>query len=252
MRYDNCNLVLTPYLIASMLLIPQNEKQNDYKLDANRIDIWQFNLESYPKIDNEVLNAQEKKRAARFYFERHRRRFTIARIFLRHVLASYLNEAPACLNFDFNKYGKPFIPGKNIEFNLSHSGDTALLAVGCQHSLGIDIEYFSARPFDGIAKELFSDIELNHFLALPLFLKPQAFFHVWAQKEAFIKACGLGLSYPTKEFSVPVLELKIERVRDNLHQQNWLLKSFMPSPLCHAALCYHENIKNINFFKVDS
>ena len=59
--------------------------------------------------------------------------------------------------------------------------------------MGVDIEQYSARPYEGIAKSLFSEQEFNEFKKVPPALKPAVFFHVWSQKEAFIKACGLGL-----------------------------------------------------------
>jgi len=94
--------------------------------------------------------------------------------------------------------------------------------------MGVDIELYSARSYEGIAKTLFSEQELHDFIKAPSSLKPALFFHVWAQKEAFIKASGLGLSYPTKEFNVPTTFSTKQLVDDPLHNTTWQLRSFMP------------------------
>ncbi|MFI4919320.1 MAG: 4'-phosphopantetheinyl transferase superfamily protein, partial [Legionellales bacterium] len=108
-------------------------------------------------------------------------------------------------------------------------------------------EHYSARPYEGIATLLFSAQELTEFKQVPPYLKPAVFFHVWAQKEAFIKACGLGLSYPTKDFSVPTTLPTQQSVFDSRHNLTWQLRSFMPKIACSGAVCYHPNVKEIRY-----
>lgn len=224
---------------------------DDCHLQSNRIDIWEFSLDKIPTWANSLLNENELARANRFYFDRHRRRFTVARAMLRLILGRYLQYDASQLIFKYNQYGKPQINhSQNVEFNLSHSQDLALLAIGQQFPLGIDLEFFSARPYDGIAKNLFSQQELQIFLKLPFHLKPQAFFHIWAQKEAFIKACGMGLAYPTKRLNVPVFSPTHALVVDSIHNKKWLINSFMPKIACSAALCHHPKIKEIRYITI--
>lgn len=230
-------LLNTPFLVS-----------NDYHLQTNRIDIWEFPLDSLPKEAHSLLNAEELARANRFYFERHRRRFTVARSILRLILSRYLHCDARQMTFHYNQYGKPQLHhAQALEFNLSHSQDLALLAVGQQFSLGIDLEFFSERPYEEIANHLFSEQELERFLALPTSLKPLAFFQIWAQKEAFIKACGMGLSYPTKRFDVSVFSPTPILVKDALYNKEWLISTFTPRVASSAALCYHPAIKEIRY-----
>lgn len=215
-------------------------------LNESRIDLWQFSLKNEFGDASQLLNPEERARAARFYFERHQRRFTVARSMMRIILSRYLNTAPDRLEFTYSAHGKPeVINSQRLQFNLSHSGDLALLAVGKNHPLGVDIEYYSARPFEGIARSLFSESELAEFRKVPISLRPAVFFHIWSQKEAFIKACGLGLSYPTKEFNVPTMIPTKQLVDDPLHNMTWQLRSFMPEVACSGALCYHPTIREI-------
>lgn len=224
----------------------------NYQLLTNQIDIWQFSLVSEPEQAFALLNEEEQIRARRFHFDRHQRRFIVARAMMRTILARYLNTSPAELEFLFNKQGKPYlIHALQPEFNLSHSKDTALLAVGCSKPLGIDLEFFSARPYEDIGAQLFSADEMTALRRLPSRLKALGFFHIWAQKEAFIKACGLGLSYPTMDFTVPVLPTSNLQIEDKLNKCNRQLISFMPFLACSAALCHDPMVTTVHKYYAD-
>jgi 4'-phosphopantetheinyl transferase len=215
-------------------------------LNEARIDLWQFSLAQELYNAYELLNSAEQARADRFYFSKHKRRFATARATMRLILSQYLNTPPERLEFTYSDHGKPGVENSaKLQFNISHTGDLALLAVGKCFPIGVDIEKYSARPYEGIAKILFSEQEYDEFIKVPLALKPAVFFHVWAQKEAFIKACGLGLSYPTKNFSVPISMPTKQLVNDPLHHMTWQLRSFMPEVACSGALCYHPTVREI-------
>lgn len=218
-------------------------------LQNTRVDIWQYPLHTEFAGAADVLNEDELARAKRFYFARHQRRFAVGRAMLRCILARYTNVPPSELVFSYNQHGKPrLVNDLSLQFNLSHSGDLALLAIGKKFSLGIDVEFFSARSYKGIGKNLFSSSENLGLQQTNAMLKPLAFFHIWAQKEAFIKACGLGLAYPTKKFDVAILPPTNQSCIDTLHQQPWQIMSFMPQVACSAALCHHPTIEEIRYF----
>lgn len=217
-------------------------------LNEARIDLWQFSLLNELANAAHILNAEELARSQRFYFSKHQRRFSTARATLRIILARYLNVSPERLEFSYNAHGKPkVINSARLQFNLSHSGDLALLAIGKGFPVGVDIEQYSARPYEGIAKTLFSHQEFKEFTKVPLALKPAIFFHIWSQKEAFIKACGLGLAYPTQDFNVPTSMPTKQLVDDPMNNMTWQLRSFMPEVACSGALCYHPMIKEIRY-----
>ncbi|MDR3442751.1 MAG: 4'-phosphopantetheinyl transferase superfamily protein [Legionella sp.] len=215
-------------------------------LNETRIDLWQFSVAQESANAYQLLNAEEKARAERFYFSQHKRRFSMARATLRIILARYLNTRPDRLEFSYNSHGKPkVINSSRLQFNLSHTGDLALLAIGKGFPMGVDIEKYSARSYEGIAKTLFSEQELEEFMKVPASLKPATFFHIWSQKEAFIKACGLGLAYPTKNFTVPTSIPTKQLVDDPLNNMTWQLRSFMPAVGFSGALCYHPTVREI-------
>ncbi|GGI80202.1 4'-phosphopantetheinyl transferase family protein [Legionella impletisoli] len=219
----------------------------EYSLSNHRIDVWQFPLTLNVDALKSLLPQEELDRAARFHFPIHRTRHIAAHTILRFILSRYLNQPGNNLNFAYNAHGKPELKDQYLHFNLSHSRDLALLAVGKHHPLGIDLEYFSARPYEGIGQHIFSELENNALTTLPQSLKSLGFFHLWTQKEALTKACGLGLSYPTKQLTLPLLPPVHQSVYDSLHQTTWQLHSFMPAIACCAAICYHPTISEIRF-----
>jgi 4'-phosphopantetheinyl transferase len=167
---------------------------------------------------------------------------------LRLILSRYCRTPARQLIFDQTPHGKPLlINAPELQFNLSHSGDMALLAVGCDYPLGVDLEFFAARPYEGIGSHMFSVAENQALKAAPAGLRALAFFHMWAQKEALIKACGLGLSYPTQQFDVPALPSTNQPVFDSLHEKTWQMISFQPQVSCCAALCYNSAITEIRY-----
>ena len=211
------------------------------------LDIWQFSLKtSCLPHELQILSEDEHIRWKRFYFERHQRRFSVARVRLRQILAKYLEEDPAKLNFHYESHGKPYL-SSSLQFNLSHSEDVALLAICLKYPVGIDIEFYSARPFLGIGRHLFSEEENQALSYLPNALKPLCFFHLWAQKEAVIKAVGTGLSYPTPSITVPTLPPTSQHTLETLDGQSWKVDAFSPVINARAAVCYHPSISTIRY-----
>jgi 4'-phosphopantetheinyl transferase len=69
----------------------------------------------------------------------------------------------------------------------------------------VDIEYMRALPeLEQIAARIFSAREKQVWENLPVVRKMPAFYRLWTQKEAFVKALGKGLSYPLEQFSVSI------------------------------------------------
>jgi 4'-phosphopantetheinyl transferase len=154
------------------------------------------------------LSRDEKERAERFYFDRDRFRYIVARGVLRRLIGLYLDLNPANIQFIYSDYGKPFLDRKEtaLTFNVSHSGDLALLAFSYNRLIGVDVERIrplsDAKP---IAERFFSPTEYNQFITVPEKLEVEAFFNCWTRKEAYIKAIGDGLSYPLDVFDVTLL-----------------------------------------------
>ncbi len=180
---------------------------DDVTLQSHQVDVWRVSLDlpvDSVKLLASSLSVDESQRAARFHFAGDKNRYIVAHGALRGILARYLCCEPHQLSFSRGKYGKPaLISGEGMEFNLSHSGDYALIAVARGGRVGIDIERMRENTeWERMAHRYFSECEVSELMSLPPEHRIVAFFNCWTRKEAYIKAHGLGLSLPLDSFDV--------------------------------------------------
>jgi 4'-phosphopantetheinyl transferase len=179
-------------------------------LGENQVDIWLIDVagqEDEVEHYRRLLSPDEARRADRFYFEKHRRRFTKARAAMREILSRYVGLAPQELAFSCGPKGKPELSGvlekSGIKFNLSHSHELAVLAVAHRLTVGVDIELINPEfATEDVAEHFFSANEVQCLRALPSAQRADAFFSCWTRKEAYIKGLGEGLSVPLDSFEV--------------------------------------------------
>jgi 4'-phosphopantetheinyl transferase len=176
------------------------------QLTADRVDCWFVSLASFP-TDAEscavtILSKDEEKRAAGFYFEHQRQCFIRSHVALRLLLGRYLMTAPDAVAIVTGAYGRPTLAGaSDLEFNLSHSGDAALVGVSLYAPLGVDLELVRDVPdLLAIAERYFAPSEMKEFLRLAPERRRDGFYVTWTRKEAFVKGLGLGLSFPLDSF----------------------------------------------------
>lgn len=178
------------------------------RIELTRDDVHVVRFRLDEPCDESLLDAEERARAARFVFDRHRRRFVVAHAWMRAVLGRCLDRPPTSLRFVAGSHGKPSLvdPPIDIRFNLSHAGERALLAVGLAREIGVDVE--KERPIEtlDLAKRFFAAGEHAYLRALPEDEQHAAFFRCWTRKESFIKAVGEGLSFPLHLFDVSLAE----------------------------------------------
>jgi 4'-phosphopantetheinyl transferase len=202
-------------LPESITIVGYLENNSDRPVNAlplalNEVHIWQIDLaRGHDEVQwyRRVLAADEAERADRFYFERDKNRFTVARAAMRDILSRYTGLAAQNVHFSYGAKGKPELSGSmeqnEIRFNLSHSSELALLAVTRGLTVGVDIEWVKSDfATDDIAERFFSVTEVQTLRSLPADQQAEAFFSCWTRKEAYIKALGEGLSVPLDSFSV--------------------------------------------------
>jgi 4'-phosphopantetheinyl transferase len=207
-------------------------------LSKNEVHVWMIPLDQDPDSTGhyyQVLSVDERNRAERFHFERHRRRFIISHGVLRGILSQYLACHPAEIQFDLTSHGKPMVSGSlktfDLLFNLTHSHELAVVAVNHQHEIGVDVEYIKKMgDMEKIATRFFSKLEKVAYLDLPEEQRVHGFFNCWTRKEAFIKAIGEGFSYPLDQFDVtltPGSPVRLLRIGDDPGEApRWTLESF--------------------------
>lgn len=154
-----------------------------------------------------LLSSDEQGRAARFKFQNDRRRYIVAHAALRLLLSQYVNVRSSDLNFFTNANGKPFLAATpvavNIQFNLSHSHEVALIGVTRGREIGVDVERVKENfAFGEVAGRFFTAREVAVLQALPSELQRKTFYRCWTSKEAFLKAKGTGLSGELDEVEI--------------------------------------------------
>jgi 4'-phosphopantetheinyl transferase len=211
--------------------------------DAVDIAVRRLDLPlEYVRRSATLLSDAEQRKANRFAFDRDRRRFIVARAWLRRLLAAKLGARPESIELKYGKYGKPFICGAlDLRFNVSHADNVAVYAFARGREIGVDVERIRwIDDADAIASHYFSGRERGAYLALDPREKPLGFFNCWTRKEAFIKALGDGLHHPLHDFDVslaPGETAKILRVRDMSGDDcGWRLSSFYPAAGFVAAV----------------
>jgi 4'-phosphopantetheinyl transferase len=203
-------------------------------LSTGRVDVWKVRLDEPSRAGSEgaVLSPDEIVRASRFHFERDQIHFTRCRSALRGLLAGYLTIPATEICFEYLVSGKPQLTAEQnqraLQFNVSHSGNMALIAVGSEHRLGVDIEKIRGDVDTMLLTERFFSLrERAGLQALPDHLRVAGFFACWTRKEAFLKATGDGLSFPLADFSVtthPDLDPKLEELGGNPeNRKEWFL-----------------------------
>lgn len=129
-----------------------------------------------------------------------------ARIALRRLLGERLKVPPDSVELQHGPWGKPFLHpahGSRTEFNVSHAGDWAVIAVGEARNLGIDIERVTENDdYEMLADRIMSARELNWYDKLLAGERCLAFYRAWVRKEAVLKATGCGLSLDPRMIDV--------------------------------------------------
>ena len=200
------------------------------------IQAWRLPLNLSAPIEQadwNLLSTEEKSRAERFHCHADRVRMVATRAALRRQLSAYLGCQPSALCLEPGVNDKPRLrqnhrQNPHIAFNVSHSGENALIALSTAPrvaSLGIDIEQsspeFAGLEFDDLAEYAFTPLE-REFLhqrnqrnqrnqpnqpnnPASAHLRRDylsAFFLNWVTKEAALKAVGVGISEHLQTVSI--------------------------------------------------
>jgi len=214
------------------------------------VQVWRVSLGGLPsRLESlgSILCESERARAARFHFERDRRRFITARAFLRILIGRYLRKAPSAIQFGYGPRGKPFLVGEetvDLRFNVSHSHELALYAVTRGTEVGVDVEYSREDiSAEKIARRFFSGREIAALDSLPPDQRPKAFLVCWTRKEAYIKARGEGLAVALDSFSVTIKpdEPPVIIAPDEAQEASrWSVLALDPGPQYVAAVVVEE------------
>ncbi|MGH8233227.1 MAG: 4'-phosphopantetheinyl transferase family protein [Rhodanobacteraceae bacterium] len=179
------------------------------------------------------------------------------------LLGTYLCKPLSEVTLAQDTRGKPRLSGvdsglvgeQRLEFNWSHSGDYALVALSRGLALGVDIERLdkSLRAIE-IARRFFDSAEAETLASLGVPVRNHAFIGLWCAKEAILKASGEGLSFGLARL---VFEWHTDRDWDLARidpalgrKDDWRLMGFNAAPGYRGALAWRGPLRRIAAFRL--
>ena len=140
------------------------------------------------------------------------------------------------MTFLENSDGKPYILEQpKLCYNLSHSGEYVALAIA-DYDVGIDIEKVRYGQ-ERLVKRFFSEEEATCLLDS---FRDMELTRTWTRKEAFIKACGIGMRMPLDGFSTITDVVQINEkmpVEMRTEKNDYYVKSYQINDEYWISVC---------------
>jgi len=165
------------------------------------------------------------------------------KLLLKEALKKYQIGANIWNHVKYGAFNRPHLTLPDLDFNISHSGNFVICAIGNNIRLGIDIEENKNLDLKNFQNVMNSDQwdEINN-ARYPL----KEFYKYWTIKESVIKADGRGFSIPLEKLSV----------KDNTVQYDnklWFVQELQIANKYNAALATNRlsdyKIHEINFYE---
>jgi 4'-phosphopantetheinyl transferase len=241
-------------------------KQSDWRpcdvpppLPEGTVHVWYAGLDvdeaTFARL-TAVTSVDERDRARRVRVPSAGRRFLVARAILRMLLGAYLDAPPAALPLPAGRSEKPRLLGpeeSELRFNLSHSGDTVLLAFARRLEVGVDIECeVEGRAPERLVRRFCSDAERRLLEGLDGHARSAAALVMWTRKEALAKAWGRGVY----RSNLRELDLGLGAdegwltVFDAVSSQSWSVRTIRPPDgACAAAVAVQDGGAAVECFR---
>lgn len=168
----------------------------------------------------------------------------VGKLLLLHALTKkYSWEIRALPLILYGPYGKPYIYGANLDFNISHSGNIAICAITSNGKVGIDIEKKSNQIIISDFKDMFTKKEFDVIKNNedPI----DEFYHFWTLKESIMKADGRG-------FNINPHDIIVNKNESIIEGRKWFMHTLNILELYSVNLASSRLISIINIEKVDN
>jgi 4'-phosphopantetheinyl transferase len=214
-----------------------------FDLALSQIQIWHINInqENYSSSRDlqHLLSRREQENLNKFKFLKDQISYLVSYVVLRLLIAKYTGMEFDQIVFRYNNYGKPYIKGYDMYFNLSHTLSNTVIAF-CKKEIGIDIEHLDREvEVDNLAQMVFSAREQGLLKRSQKDYQHKKFFEIWTQKEAALKCIGIGIGHELNEVDVGGLH----QVKVELDKHNYLLRidAFdIPDSNCIGHVAYQD------------
>lgn len=172
------------------------------------------------------------------------------------LLGRYLQVSDDHVALVDDEHGRPRLANgldPSLDFNWSHSGDLAVIALARGIAPGVDIERRRARKRSlDIARRFFTAEEANTLAALSPQERDAGFLQLWTAKEAVLKAIGRGIA-----FGLQRLDIVVENGQPRLSRLDgddpaaWQLRALAFDPTLFGTLAWRGGERYVRLFALD-
>jgi len=152
------------------------------------------------------LTAAERERYARFRRDDNRLMFLQGRVMARRLVGGALGVEPMAWAWREGPHGRPEIdvPATPLRFNIAHSAGLVACALSNGREVGVDLEHLARPAIDPhLVRRYCSASEAADVEAQGAGWR-ERFLEYWTLKEAYLKACGLGISVHLADISFTI------------------------------------------------
>lgn len=210
--------------------------------------VWWATTDALPSHEFPYMSLAERHRLSRYRRAIDRSRYILGTMLLRVAVADSLGGDPSQVRISRAcacgaEHGRPRVEGdQQIALSLSHSANTAVVAVSSNGPVGVDLEA-KAKDYDSLAaiSGVLSDRELKE--ALSAGMSTAYLLRVWTLKEAVLKAAGVGLRVDPRHViisGVNRLSVRVDSMPSSLGLpiNDLVLRSLKAPPGYVASLAY--------------
>ena len=188
------------------------------------ININDFSDEEY-ELGFSLMNQSKQQRVLKYRFDEDKKRSVFGELLARRMIAERLNLDYKSIVFNQDENSKPYAENLDIEFNISHSGELVICALG-DKKIGVDIE--KIRDIDDkVFNVVCTNEELSYINdeSITKEEKLKRFFEIWTFKEAYFKCLGTGI---TDLKSISFFDEKIRKFTSNKEYQGYMITIYNP------------------------
>ncbi|MCY7040019.1 4'-phosphopantetheinyl transferase superfamily protein [Streptococcus sanguinis] len=199
----------------------------------------------------EILSEEKKQKLSSYIFDKNKIQSILSELLVRYGLIHDFGFKKNEINFIDNPFGKPKIEFSSIQYNISHSDDIVICAIG-NGIIGIDIEKEEDIDFDNLIT--FFHLKERLFLeSKPFQERKRLFYRMWCAKEAYLKYKGIGLLKSLDSFNIDLEKLIVFDGGEMKVRINCCLLENFEGYSC--AVCHNiegEDLSNLTITKVMS
>jgi 4'-phosphopantetheinyl transferase len=235
--------------------VSRERKVPEHGNHQDQVHIWSHTIHYDDPFLREapyLLSQDESMRAQKYHFEKDKRVYESGHVFIRKVLSHYTSIEPSKLVLSPIVNKKPKLENSplNIHFNISHSGNKILVAIGFNSDVGIDVEkVLPDFDMDGFAEANYHPNELTHFRSLENVGETEYFYTIWTRKEAWLKLTGEGINDKLRDLDFS--ESKSPVIPPHGHHDLYMT-TWKESDDYLATLASYSDSKKIRFFISDA